>query len=126
MFTSDCERRYIQTVVNVLITHVKKPEKYSRGKIKCVLNYLKGTWGINLTLSIEDMPIVKCWVETSYEVHEDSNGNMGAVISLYKGAMINQYTMKNIIDRGWSNWCGLRHIWQLTILYYHNVFVNQP
>ena len=55
--------RDIQTVVEFLAKRVEKPDEDYRGKLKCALKYLEGTQGMNLTLIIYNMFIIKWWVE---------------------------------------------------------------
>ena len=89
--------RDIQTVVEFLATREEKPDEDYRGKLKCVLKYLEGTQGLNLTLSIYNICMIKWWVEAWYTVHKDCNGHTGAMLSLGKGA-VTTFSAKNNIN----------------------------
>ena len=55
----------------LLTTRVKNPEKEDWFKLKRVLKYLKGTRELKIVLSVDDMSVVKWWVDAPYAVHED-------------------------------------------------------
>ena len=82
-------RRDIQTAVALLTTRIKKPDEDDWGKLKWVLKYLKGTKHMSLTLNVEDMSVIRWWVDASYNAHHDSRGQTGAMMSLGKGAVMN-------------------------------------
>eukprot|EP00804_Cyclotella_cryptica_P015947 CCRYP_019194-RD/>CCRYP_019194-RD protein AED:0.15 eAED:0.15 QI:0/-1/0/1/-1/1/1/0/395 len=81
-------RRDIQTAVAFLTTRVKKPDEDDWGKVKRVLKYLKGTNHMRLTLSVDDMSVIRWWVDASYNAHHDCRGQTGAMMSLGKGAVM--------------------------------------
>ena len=87
LFMSSRVRRDIQTAVVFLTTRVKAPDEDDWGKLKRVLKYLKGTRGLVLTLSVDDMSIIKWWINASYATHDDCKGHRGAIMSLGKGAV---------------------------------------
>jgi hypothetical protein len=86
LFVSSRVRRDIQTAVSFLTTRVKKPDEDDWGKLKRVLKYLKGTMHMRLRLSVDDLRIIRWWVDASYNVHEDCKGHTGAMMSLGRGA----------------------------------------
>ena len=71
-----------------LTTRVQKPDVDDWGKLKRVLKYLKGTKHMKLTLSVDEMSVIRWWVDASYNAHEDCLGQTGALVSLGKGAVI--------------------------------------
>jgi hypothetical protein len=75
---------------------VKQPDEDDWRKLKRVLKYLKGTRGLKLTLSVNDMSIIKWWVDASYAVHEDCRGRTGAMMSLGEGAVTSFSTKQKI------------------------------
>ena len=88
---------------------MKKPNKYNRRKLKLVLNYIKDTQRLEITLSVGDMPVVKCWVSTSYTVHEYWWLHMESMMSLVKVAVSCFFTKKDKweeINRRQSDWHG--------------------
>ena len=76
----------IQTAVSFLTKHVQKPDEDDWGKLKRVLQYLKGTKYMKLTLSVDNLSTIRWWVDASYGVHSDCKGHMGMTLSLGKGA----------------------------------------
>jgi len=59
LFLSRRARRDIQTAVSFLTTRVKQPDEDDWGKLRRVLKYLKGTRGLKLTLTANDMSVIK-------------------------------------------------------------------
>jgi hypothetical protein len=53
-----------------------------------VLQYLRGTRHMKLTLCVDNLGQIKWWVGASYNVHEDCKGQTGAMMSLGQGATI--------------------------------------
>jgi hypothetical protein len=80
-------RRDIQTAVAFLMTKVKCPDKDDWGKLKQVLKYLNGTKYLRLNLSVDDLGLLKWYVDASHNVHWDCRGHGGAMFTLGKGAM---------------------------------------
>jgi hypothetical protein len=52
-----------------------------------VMKYLNGTRNEYLTLSADDLRVVKWYVDASFAVHPDFKSHTGAVMTLGKGAM---------------------------------------
>jgi hypothetical protein len=73
-------------VVAFLTTKVKCPDKDNRGKLKQVLKYLNGTKYLRLNLSVDDLSLLKWYVDASHNVHWDCRGYGGAMFTLGKGA----------------------------------------
>jgi hypothetical protein len=96
LFLSSRVRRDIQTAVAFLCTRVKQPDEDNWGELKRVLKYLKGTRGLKLTLSVDDVSIIQWWVDASYAVHEDCGGHTGAMMSLGEGAVTSFSTKQKI------------------------------
>ena len=80
-------RHDIQTDVAFLTTCVKQPDEYDCSKLVRVINYLKGTRGLKLTLCVHGLYILKWWVDDSYAVHEEFKGHTGYMMSLGKCAI---------------------------------------
>jgi hypothetical protein len=79
-------RRDIQTAVAFLTTRVKSPDEDDWGKLKQVLKYLNGTKYLNLRLSVDNLGMLKWYVDGSHNVHWDCKGHGGAVFKMGKGA----------------------------------------
>ena len=88
LFMCSRARRDIQTAVAFLTTRVKKPDQDDWGKLKRVLKYLNGTKHMKLKLTVENLSIIKWWIDASYNVHWDARGHNGAMMTMGKGAII--------------------------------------
>ena len=64
-----------------------------------MLQYLKGTRGLKLILTAEDMSVVKWWIDASYAQHWDSKGHTGGMMSLGKGAVTSKSNKQKIQGR---------------------------
>ena len=93
-----CSRahRYIQKAVSFLTTRVKHPNEYDWGKLKKVLKYLNGTRHMKLKMMVENMSLIRWWVDASYNVHWDIRGHNGAMMSLGKGDIISNSNKQNL------------------------------
>ena len=85
LFACKRARPDIQTVVAFLTTRVSKSNDDDWKKLKRCLQYLHGTIDLKLTLSAENMTIIKWWVDASYAVHNDMKSHTGAALSLGRG-----------------------------------------
>jgi hypothetical protein len=88
LFLSGRARRDIQTAVAFLTTRVKSPDKDDWGKVKRVLKYLNGTKDLGLTLSLDNLGIVRWYVDASFATHADCKGHTGAMMTLGEEAAV--------------------------------------
>ncbi len=82
LFLCNRARRDIQVAVAFLTTRVKKPDIDDWGKLRRVLKYLKGTKYMKLTLTIDDLSMIRWWVDASNRTHHDCKGHTGSMMSL--------------------------------------------
>ncbi len=66
---------------------MKKPDLDDRGKLTRVLKYLKVTKHMKLTITIDDLSIIRWWVYASDRTHIDCKGPTGSMMSLGGGAV---------------------------------------
>ncbi len=85
IFISYRARRDIQTAVSFLTLRFKKPDEDDWGKLRRVLGYLKRTEYMKLTISIDDLPVVRWWVDSSDRTHHDCKGHSGKMMSFGGG-----------------------------------------
>jgi hypothetical protein len=97
LFLSARARRDIQPVTAFLTTRVKKPDEDDWGKLKRLLQYLKGTLHMPLILSADSMMMPRWWVDAAFAVHDDCKGHTGAGMSLGRG-MAMSYSWKQKIN----------------------------
>jgi hypothetical protein len=86
LFMSTKARQDIQTAVTFLTMRVKTPDKDNWGKLKQVLKYLNGTKYLKQKLSINNLGMLKWYVDGCYNVHWDYKGQGGPVFTMGKGA----------------------------------------
>jgi hypothetical protein len=76
----------IQTAIAFLCTRVKAPTRHDYNKLSRVIKYLRNTKELVLTLSADNLNIIKWWVDASYAVHHDMKSHTGGVMSMGTGA----------------------------------------
>ena len=86
-------RHNIQTAVVFLTTRVKRPDEDDWGKLKRVLKSLNGTKSLKLKLRVDDLGLLKWFVDGLHSVHWDCQGHGGAMLTLGKG-VTNSYSRK--------------------------------
>ncbi len=69
-----------------LTTWVKATDEDDWGKLKRVLKYLSGTKHLKLTLSVEDLGLLKWYLDGSHNVHWDCKGHGGAMFTIGRGS----------------------------------------
>ena len=76
----------IQVAIGFLENRVTCATQEDWIKLKCVLEYLKNTIEMPLTLGMNDTSLVSWWVDASYGVHLDMKSQTRGVRSFGKGA----------------------------------------
>jgi hypothetical protein len=77
LFLCKRARPDIQQAISVLCTRVRDPNQGDWEKLMRVMKYLNGTKGENLTLSADNLRVVKWYVDASFVVHPDLNDDAG-------------------------------------------------
>ena len=93
MFMATRVHRDIQTTVAFLTMRVKSPDEDDWGKLKQVLRYLNGTKCLKLRIGVNDLGILKWYVDGSHNLHWDCKGHAGAMFTLGEGA-VSSYSRK--------------------------------
>jgi hypothetical protein len=86
LFLCKRARPNIQQAISVLCMRVRDPNQADWEKLIRVMKYLNGTKGENLTLSADDLRVVKWYVDASFAVHPDFKSHTSAMMTLGKGA----------------------------------------
>jgi hypothetical protein len=83
-----CTRAHqdIQTALAFLTMRVKNPDEDNWGMLKRVLRYLNGSKYLKLKLRVDNLGMLKWYVDGSHKVYEDCRGHGGALFSVEKGA----------------------------------------
>ena len=66
---------------------VKAPDEDDWKKLKRVLTYLRGTVYLPLRIKVDEIGVIKWWVDASYAVHGDCRGHTGATMSMGSGSI---------------------------------------
>ena len=88
LFATKRSRPDIHTAVAFLTTRVRGPNEDYRKKLLRLMQYLRNTTDMPLTLHADGTNIVKWWVDGSYAVHQDMCRKTGGTMPLGKGAII--------------------------------------
>ena len=99
LFLACRARRDIQVSVAFLTTRVKKPDEDDWGKLRRILQYLKGTRSLPLRLTIDNLIFFKWFIDASHAVHWDCKGQTGAGMTLGEGAVISMSKKQKINTR---------------------------
>jgi len=86
LFLCKRARPDIQTSVTFLSTRVKGPDEDDYKKLKRLMEHLRKTQDIELTLEADNLRVIKWWIDGSCAAHKDMRSHTGAVMSLGKGA----------------------------------------
>ena len=90
----------VQPPVVFLCTRVKSPDQDGYKKLARVMQYLRGSLDLVLTLEAANMSIVKWWVDASFgAVHPDMRSHTRAIMSLGGGAVYASSTRQKINTR---------------------------
>ena len=77
----------IHTTIAVLATRVREPNQEDWDKLIRLMKFLNGTQNDVLTLSVEDLRVVKWYVNAAFAVHPDFRNHTGALMTLRKGSV---------------------------------------
>ncbi|KAI2499082.1 Reverse transcriptase (RNA-dependent DNA polymerase) [Fragilaria crotonensis] len=99
LFLCKRARPDVQTATAFLCTRVKGPDSDDYKKLRRVMQYLRSTAYMPLTLEAEDMCVIKWWVDSSFAVHPDMKGHTGGMMTLGKGTMYGTSTRHKINTR---------------------------
>ena len=90
LFLCKRARPDIQTAVAFLSTRVRDPDDDDWKKLLRMMQYLKGTADLVLTLSADGTNILKWYVDASYAIHPDMKGHTGGYLTMGEGGIINK------------------------------------
>jgi len=83
LYLCDRTRQDIQMAVAFLCTRVKSPDKDDYKKLTRVIQYLRDTTKMMLTIEPDNNP--RWWVDSSYAVHLDMKSHTGIFMSIGRG-----------------------------------------
>ena len=82
--------------ISFLTSRVTKADEDDWKKLRRLLQYIKNTIDLKLTLSAENMNIVKWWVDAAYAVRENCRSQTGSTMSLGRGTIMSKSTKQKI------------------------------
>ena len=88
LFACKRARPNMQTLTSVLCTRVANPNHNDWGKLIQGLRFVKQTLKDPLILRVDDIRIIRWWVDASFAVHPNFRSHTGAVMSFGRGAPI--------------------------------------
>ena len=86
----------VQLTVGFLSTRVKAPDEHDWKKLHRLIQYLRATADLPLTLEADGANIVKWWVDAAFAVHSDMRSQSGGMMSLGKGAVYGSSTRQKL------------------------------
>ena len=100
LFLTKRARPYICTVIAILNKRVKEPTESDWAKLVPMMKYLHSTWWFTLTLTAEDITMVRWMVDVSFAVHPDfkihtgdtlhfGGVSMGSIVSVSRKQKLN-------------------------------------
>ena len=111
LFMATRTRHRIQKAV--ALTQVKTPNKDDWRKLKRLLKYLTGTKYLKLKISVEELGMLKWYVDGSHNTHWDCKGHGGAMFTMGKGATKSKTEHKKLYrDRA----DGARHVYARDVM----------
>ena len=87
LFVSKRARPDIQPTIALLCSRVKNPNESDWTKLVRLMKYLNGTRKRVLTLSADDLRIIKWFVDAAFAVHIDFKSHTGATMTFGQGAV---------------------------------------
>ena len=99
LFLCKRARPDLQTAVAFLSTRVREPDEDDYKKLKRMVQYLRATKNLFLTLEADNLQVIKWWVDASFAVHPDMRSHTGGCMSLGKGAIYGTSTRQKLNTR---------------------------
>ncbi|MGA0888342.1 MAG: Ty1/Copia family ribonuclease HI [bacterium] len=99
IFLSKRARPDIHQAIAVLSTRVKEPNESDWNKLVRMMKYLNSTKKLHLTLSIDDLRVLKWYVDAAFAVHPDFKSHSGLVMTWGKGALISSSSKQKLNTR---------------------------
>ena len=88
LFLCNRARPDIKQVIALLCTRVKAPNQDDWDKLVRLMLFLHTTKLDCLILTVDDLHVIKWWIDVSFAVHPDFKSHTGAVMSMGSGALI--------------------------------------
>lgn len=87
LFLAKRARPDILLAVAFLCTRVRAPNHHDWKKMGRLLQYLRGTASLPLTLEVDDSHVIKWWVDAAFAVSGDMRSHSGGTMSMGRGSI---------------------------------------
>jgi hypothetical protein len=96
LFVAKRARPDIQVPISFLSSRVTVADEDDWKKLKRLLQYLHSTLSLPLTISIDNMSVIKTWVDAAYGVHNDMRSQTGGAVMMGKGVLYSKSSKQKI------------------------------
>ena len=96
LFVTNRGRPDIQVAIAFLTTRTTKADEDDWKKLARMLQYLKNTIDLVLTLSASHTTIIKWWVDAAYAVHKNMRSHTGGCMTLGRGMIKSKSTKQKL------------------------------
>jgi hypothetical protein len=96
LFLCKRARPDLQTAVAFLSTRVQSPDTDDYKKLRRLMQYIRLTRDLVLTLEADNLRIIKWYVDASYAVHPDMKSHTGGALTLGKGVVYGTSTRQKL------------------------------
>ena len=87
LFLSKRARLDIAPTVAILASRVQAPKQGDWNRLVRLMRYIHSTKGWHLTLSADDLRVLKWYIDASFATHPDYKSHTGAVLTMGGGAL---------------------------------------
>jgi hypothetical protein len=87
LFVAKRARPDLNLTIAYLCTRVQAPDEQDWAKLIRMMQYLNGTQELVLTLSADNLNVLKWYVDASYAVHPDYKSHTGGMMTMGQGAI---------------------------------------
>ena len=87
LFLCKRARPDVQTAVAFLCTRVRAPDHDDYKKLTRMMQYLRATINMALTLEADNLHVIKWWADGSFAVHPDMRSHTGGCMTLGRGVI---------------------------------------
>ena len=99
LYLSQRGRPDIRTAIAFLCSRLRNPDEDDYKKLIRMMQYLRGTKSMVLTLRANDDGTIRWWIDASYAIHADMKGHTGATLSLGRGAIYSGSWKQKLVAR---------------------------
>ena len=99
LFVTTRGRPDIFLPIAFLTSRVNKADTDDWLKLRRLLGYIKSMLDMTLTLSAENLNVVKWWVDASFAVRDDMKSQTGSCMSMGRGCVMNKSSKQKLMTK---------------------------